>query len=110
MKKASWTIGIDEVGRGALAGPVAVAAIALPKNFKIKNLPLPLRDSKKLSLKQREGWFKWIKNQALPHTVALVSPKIIDRINISQAANLAATRAFKRLIQNPKFNHLSFGF
>ena len=59
MKKASWTIGIDEVGRGALAGPVVVTALALPKNLKFPHLKLKLRDSKKLSPKQREVWFKW---------------------------------------------------
>ncbi len=105
-EKMSWIIGIDEVGRGALAGPVAVAALALPQNFQKKYLrqsaSIKLRDSKKLSSKQREVWFRWVKNQALPHAVALVSPKIIDRINISQAANLAATKAFLKLLTNNK--------
>ena len=104
MKKTSWIIGIDEVGRGALAGPVAVAVLVAPQEFKIKNSELriaklaKLKDSKKLTAKQREVWFKWIKGQALPHAVAFVSPTIIDKINVSQAANLAATRAFERLI------------
>ena len=62
-KKIKYIIGIDEVGRGPLAGPVVVAAVATSKNLrlKIKDLRLPLRDSKKLSPKQREVWFKFIK-------------------------------------------------
>ena len=105
-----YIIGIDEVGRGPLAGPVTVAALALPQNlkFKIKNLKLPLRDSKKLSPKQREAWFGYIKesqkskvkSQRLYYAVASVSPKVIDKINITKAANLAATRAFQKLVNS----------
>jgi len=106
MKKAKYIIGIDEVGRGPLAGPVVVAAVALPRNSKlrIKNaeLKLPLRDSKKLSPKQRENWFKFIKKSALCYSIASVPPKIIDKINISNAANLAATSALGALIKNYK--------
>ena len=122
-KKVKYIIGIDEVGRGALAGPVTVAALLLPRNFQFprlrqgfggqanpnsqKNFKLKLKDSKKLSPKQREVWFKWIKkhsnilqNVGMFYAIANVSPKIIDKINISNAANLAATRAFTRLINN----------
>lgn len=99
----SYIIGIDEVGRGPLAGPVTVAAVAIPRlPFKKRvkrNFP-PLRDSKKLSAKQREIWFKWAKNQKISFATASVSPKIIDKINISNAANLAATKAFKKLTTN----------
>lgn len=94
-----FIIGIDEVGRGALAGPVVVAAMALPTGFRIKN-KLPLRDSKKLSPRQREIWLQYIKKSALSYRIASVSPKIVDKINVSQAANLAATRAFGKLIKN----------
>ncbi len=111
-KNKKYIIGIDEVGRGPLAGPVTVAAVALPRNWKMGNgkwkmgfrkLP-PLRDSKKLSPKKREEWFKYIKNHPKIHyAVASVPPKTIDKINISQAANLAATKAFLKLItQLPK--------
>jgi len=126
--RRNYIIGIDEVGRGALAGPVVVAAVAAPIKFKIQNSKLrikkktknsaflilnsklaPLRDSKKLSSKQREEWFKWIKkhtnklkNVSMFYAVESVSPKIIDKINISQAANLAATSALKALIKNYK--------
>jgi len=99
-----FIIGLDEVGRGSLAGVITVGAVLIPAKLKIKNLKfkIPLRDSKKLSLKQREEWFKFIKKQKIPFAVASVSPKIIDKINVSKAANLAATRAFKKLITNYK--------
>lgn len=89
-------IGIDEVGRGPLAGPVTVAVLALPVGEKFKNL----RDSKKLSELQRNGWFFVIKNNPkIFYATASVYPKVIDRINISRAANLAATRAFKKVME-----------
>ena len=93
-------IGIDEVGRGALAGPVAVAAVYLPAKIKFSKL----KDSKKLSPKKREAWLKLIKaDSRIFFAVAMVSPKIIDKINITAAANLAATRALEKLItNNPK--------
>ena len=115
VKKANYVIGIDEVGRGPLAGPVTVGAVALPLKFKIINHRpktksknqklLPLRDSKKLSAKQREEWMRWIRGQRkeesgkqlIFYATASVYPKVIDRINISQAANLAAQRAFTKL-------------
>ncbi len=102
--KPKIIIGIDEVGRGALAGMVTVGAVLMPAKFKIKNLKfkIPLRDSKKLSSKQREQWFAFIKKQKIPFAIASVSPKVIDRINISQAANLAAGNALRHLIQNSK--------
>lgn len=103
MGKEKYTIGIDEVGRGPLAGPVTVAAVALLFKLKIKSqkLKIPLRDSKKLSPRQREIWFEYIKKHPqIFYALASVSPKVIDRINISKAANLAATRAFIKLAKN----------
>jgi len=104
-----YIIGIDEVGRGALAGPVVVAAVAVAENleFRIKNLKkglgLHLRDSKKLTPRQREIWFHYItKELALPHAVAMSSPGMVDKINVSNAANSAATKAFDRLTKNLK--------
>ncbi len=118
-KKIKYIIGIDEVGRGALAGPVVVAALALKINFKInpliiekksgKNFKLKLKDSKKLSLKQREKWLDFIKNQKIPYTICAESPKIIDKINISNAANLAASKALKKLIKNYRLKSKSYG-
>ncbi|MDO8585079.1 MAG: ribonuclease HII [bacterium] len=98
-----WIIGIDEVGRGSLAGPVMVCALAMPHGFRIfpelvEGLP-KLRDSKQLSASQRECWAAWVKTQPDIHfMVARVYPRGIERMNISQAANLAATRACYRLL------------
>lgn len=89
-----YVIGLDEVGRGSLAGPVTVAAVALPK-IKLKKL----KDSKKLSPEQREIWAKWIKNN-LDYAVASVSPEKIDKLNITKAANLAAFKAYKKLTRS----------
>ena len=98
-------MGIDEVGRGSLAGPVTVAALAMPATMSRKylvssskyKLP-PLRDSKRLTEKQRELWHKHFKdNTDIRFAVAHVQPSVIDRINIREAANLAATRAFEKL-------------
>ena len=100
-----FVIGIDEAGRGPLAGPVAAAALCLPQNFQfsIHNFQkkLPLRDSKRLTQKQREAWFTYIKNHShIFYTTATISPKIIDKINISKAANLAASLALAKLMKS----------
>ena len=96
----SYIIGLDEVGRGALAGPVVVAAALIPKNLKPKtfNLKTKLRDSKKLSPAQREKWSKYFASHPqISFVVSRVYPRKIEKINISSAANLAALGAFLRL-------------
>ncbi len=103
MAKAGYLIGIDEVGRGCLAGPIAVTALALPLKFKVESSKskVPLRDSKKLTARQREKWAEYVRNHPkIIYETAYVYPKAIERINISQAANLAATRAVARLLTN----------
>jgi ribonuclease HII len=81
-----WILGIDEAGRGPLAGPVSVGIVVLPKNFDIKIFG-KLRDSKKLSEKRRIEIFDLIKDLSksgkLKYSVALVSNKIIDEKGIS---------------------------
>lgn len=97
---ARFILGIDEVGRGCLAGPVTVAAVALPIGYRVRGLGfrVKLRDSKKLSAKQREERSDYIRmNPKIFYAITNVYPKTIDRINISQAANLAATRALRKL-------------
>lgn len=101
MQSRGYIVGIDEVGRGPLAGPVVVCALSLPVGFRfgVKNIPCELRDSKKLSELQREAWYKWIKNHSrIKFAVARVYPRGIEQLNISQAANLAATKACARVI------------
>lgn len=92
-------IGIDEVGRGALAGPVVVAGIVAKKPFGIKNRGLgPLKDSKKLTPRKREAWFRYFSSHPkISWAVSRVTPGVIDRINISRAANLASFRLVKKL-------------
>ena len=93
-------VGLDEAGRGALAGPVVAAAVMInPK--KIKNLKLKrskIRDSKELSPKEREIFFEvLLKDQAIEWATSKVSEKVIDKINILEATKLAMKRAVKKL-------------
>lgn len=93
-------VGIDEVGRGALAGPVVVAAVSMPHGSRVMGHGLgKLRDSKKLSAKQRGAWFEYFENHLkIEYALARVYPRQIEKRNISRAANLAAQRAFGRLL------------
>jgi len=95
MRGSRFVIGIDEVGRGALAGPVVVAAAMVPAGrFSF------LKDSKKLLPWQREAWCAYFKNSGeVRFAVARVYPRGIERLNISRAANRAALRAFVRLVK-----------
>ena len=100
--KGTYSIGIDEVGRGPLAGPVTVAAVLLPRSFKFcpSHPRHKLRDSKRISPLKREQWFSYItEHPRIRYAVSSVSPALIDRINVAQAANLAATRALMKLVR-----------
>ena len=99
--KLKYIIGIDEVGRGPLAGPITVAAVAARQDTRYKIQDTKLRDSKKLSEKQRELWFEFIKKN-LKYSIANVSHGVIDKINITQAANLAASRCLKKLLMKQR--------
>lgn len=89
--------GVDEAGRGPLAGPVCAAAVILPKH-----LVLPgLTDSKKLSDKKRRELFPVIKEQAVAYGIGLASHEEIDEINILQATFLAMQRAIDNLQVKP---------
>lgn len=112
--KARWIIGIDEVGRGALAGPVTVGVVAVRANAtRIAALAkLPLRDSKKLSPSQREAWVKYMRvwkreRGDIYFATRSMSHKTVDKINVAQAANRAATKALQTLLIdsaiNPKY-------
>ena len=87
--------GIDEAGRGPLAGPVSAAAVVLPNNFPVEILG----DSKKLNQKQREYACCLITEKASAWSVAWASHTEIDKINILQASLLAMRRAFNFLFQ-----------
>lgn len=109
MRHITYTIGIDEVGRGALAGPVVVAAVALPKGFtpKLTGMP-PLKDSKKLSSSQRNEWFDYLKSDPrVFYASARVYQKKIDKKNISRAANIAASKALDKLIKESSIKKFS---
>jgi ribonuclease HII len=89
--------GIDEVGRGCLAGPVTAAAVILPPDWK----PRGLRDSKLLKPEERRRLDAEIRAHAVAWSIAFVSPELIDRINILQATLLAQTLAAARLSIRP---------
>jgi len=91
--------GIDEVGRGPLAGPVTAAAVILPRNCKI----MYINDSKKLSKKKREILFDDIKEQAISIGIGIVPNCIIDEINILQATFEAMKIAIDNLNVKPQF-------
>ena len=90
--------GCDEAGRGCLAGPVFAAAVVLEKDYAH---PL-LRDSKKLTAKQRDQLFDDIQNEALDFSIQKVSSKEIDEINILNASFLAMHRALDELKTAPE--------
>lgn len=85
--------GIDEAGRGPLAGPVVAAAVILPDNFDLPGLT----DSKKLSEKQREKYYPQIHESALSVGIGVATAAEIDSINILQATLLSMQRAINRL-------------
>ncbi len=89
--------GVDEAGRGPLAGPVAAGAVILPKECEI----LYLNDSKKLSEKRREELSVEIKEKATAWSVGIVGPEEIDRINILQATYMAMRKAVDGLPVRP---------
>lgn len=90
--------GVDEAGRGPLAGPVCAAAVILPANLEIPGL----NDSKKLSDKRRRELFPVICREAIAWSVAFADHNEIDEINILQATYLAMERAIKGLSVEPE--------
>lgn len=94
----SLICGVDEAGRGPLAGPVCAAAVILPRGLEIPGLT----DSKKLSDKRRRELFPIIKEQAIAYGIGFASHEEIDRINILQATFLAMERAMAQLEVRPE--------
>lgn len=95
----SYVAGIDEAGRGPLAGPVMAAAVILPAGVSI----IGVDDSKKLSPDKREKLFEIIMTQALSVGVGIISPAEIDRINILQATRRAMLGAVQNLSLHPDY-------
>ena len=92
--------GIDEAGRGPLAGPVVVAAVILGRNWCNKQFII---DSKQLNIKRRERLFETITNQALAFKIVSISPKEIDKLNILQATLLGMARCLERIEPQPDY-------
>jgi ribonuclease HII len=91
-------VGLDEAGRGPLAGPVVAGAVLISPKLKIKNWKLKIRDSKQLSAKQREKIYDVItKHQSFEWGIGIVSERVIDKINILEATKLAMKKAVKDL-------------
>jgi len=99
--KHKYIIGIDEVGRGPIAGPVTVGAVLLPRCFNWKNFK-GLKDSKKLSPKNREAWFsKVIESDRIKYSVSSVGHKIIDSKGISYAIRTAVKNSINSFDVDP---------
>ncbi|HUU41324.1 MAG TPA: ribonuclease HII [Desulfatiglandales bacterium] len=95
----SLVAGIDEAGRGPLAGPVVAAAVILPQDITLTGV----KDSKKMSPRSREEAFFIIQSRALDISLAVVSPQEIDRINILQATRKAMKLAVLSLDPQPDY-------
>lgn len=93
----TWVIGIDEVGRGPIAGPIAVGAVALPHEHNTWAHWDGLRDSKKLSERQRQEWSERVRAEAIPHAISYISANIIDEQGIVYAAREAARMSIEDL-------------
>ncbi len=94
--------GIDEVGRGALAGPVVASAVILPHPANLPWFGL-VRDSKELNSRKRESLFDLISKEAIAVGIGIVPPRVIDSINILKATRLAMMQAVEKLSRQPSF-------
>ena len=115
-KAVKYIVGIDEVGRGPLAGPVAVCSFLMKDDSFLKNTEekLPkLKDSKKLSKKQREIWFNFLKKQKeegnCDYAVSFVSPENIDKFGIAKCIQKALNESLSKIAsQNlPNFSRFT---
>jgi ribonuclease HII len=106
-KTTKFIIGIDEVGRGPIAGPVAVCSFIVKDNFPTRptsgELPR-LRDSKKLSKKQREEWFEYLKKEKekgeCDFAVSFVSNEMIDKFGISKCIQKALDESLRKIVSS----------
>jgi ribonuclease HII len=105
-KAQNWIVGIDEVGRGPIAGPICIGLVVMrEKNHKLLK---GIKDSKKLSLKSREDWFKKIKelkkDGLLDFSYSMISSHVIDKKGIVFAINLAIARITNTMIYHSVSN------
>ncbi|WP_051280479.1 ribonuclease HII [Anaerovorax odorimutans] len=99
-KGINYIAGVDEVGRGPLAGPVVAAAVILPKDFHV----LGIDDSKKLSEKKRELLYDQIIDNSICYGIGIIDNLIIDEINILEATKIAMKDAIEQV--NSKINKI----
>ncbi len=93
--------GVDEAGRGALAGPVSAGVVILPQDETLPEILSGVRDSKQMSAKQREQWAEQIRQTAVAAQVGFAEPAEIDELGIVPATRLAAMRAMAQISQTP---------
>lgn len=93
-----YIAGVDEVGRGPLIGPVVASAVILPKNYVLEGLT----DSKKLSEKKRNEFYKIIKRDAIAIGIGVMDENVIDEVNIYEATKLAMKEAISKLKVKPE--------
>jgi len=98
-KGYSLIAGVDEVGRGPLAGPVVAAAVMLPQNCKIQGL----NDSKKIPKKKHLEIFQAVQEQALSIGIGIMDNQVIDQVNIYEATKLAMQEAISQLRPQPEY-------
>ena len=97
-QKINYICGIDEAGRGPLAGPVVVASVIMPRDSMIEGV----NDSKKVSEKKREKLYEEIIENAISYSVGIVDQKEIDRVNILNATKAGLTESIKGLEVKPE--------
>ncbi|MEK7650035.1 MAG: ribonuclease HII [Patescibacteria group bacterium] len=101
-----YIVGIDEVGRGPLAGPITVGLVVMPVRMP-QVFFASIRDSKKLTPKKREEWFQAIKShKKLAHAVVSISALHIDKYGISHAARVAIERGLAKLAVSPASSYI----
>ncbi len=102
QKGIQYIGGVDEVGRGPLVGPVVAACCVLPRDFVLEGLT----DSKKLSEKKRNVFFEYIKEHAVCYGIGIISPEVIDQVNIYQASRLAMIDAIEQVKNQIPLEHV----
>ena len=103
-EEAACIAGVDEAGRGPLAGPVVAAAVVLPRDFDVPGID----DSKKLTEKKREALYPQILDAAVSYKIVMVGPEEIDRLNILQATMMGMRQAVEGLCPAPALAFIGY--